>query len=99
MNALIFAALFFLQGVNSPGNGTVIGRLLSADGSPAAGVRVAAMPVPDPSDPSVDALPFSAFPRRIRMDAIGSKIFLRVCTTSRQDRSVTPHITLECRAR
>ena len=55
MNGVILAALFLVQVASPPGNGNVTGRLLSPEGTPAAGVRVAAMSVPDASDPSADA--------------------------------------------
>jgi hypothetical protein len=55
MNGAILAALFIVQVASPTGNGKVTGRLLSSEGAPAAGVRVAAMSVPDTSDPAADA--------------------------------------------
>jgi hypothetical protein len=49
----LLLALFLLQGTSAaPNAGVVSGRILSEDGSPSAGVRVAAMPVPESTGPA-----------------------------------------------
>jgi hypothetical protein len=50
----ILLALLLIQGTPSPrtGTGVVTGRILSLDGTPAVGVRVAAVPVPDSAVPA-----------------------------------------------
>jgi len=52
MKALLLITALFIQGLQSQTPGVVTGRLLSKDGSPAPGVRVSAMVVPDGNTPS-----------------------------------------------
>jgi len=51
---VLMLALLILQGpvTEKSASGVVSGRILSEDGSPAGGVRVAAMPVPEPNGPA-----------------------------------------------
>jgi hypothetical protein len=54
MRSLLIAVMLLLQSSNPAQlqTGTITGRLLALDGTPAAGVRVSAMPAPDPAKPS-----------------------------------------------
>jgi len=54
MTSLLFAVMLLAQSSNPAQvqTGTITGRLLARDGTPAAGVRVSAMPAADPSKPS-----------------------------------------------
>ncbi len=55
LHLLLISAMFFAQAaVPSQGSGTVTGRLLLADGSPAAGVRVSTMSVPESGRPAAE---------------------------------------------
>jgi len=51
MKILLFALLLLQGPATAPNAGAVSGRILSDDGSPAVGVRVAAMPVPESTGP------------------------------------------------
>src|SRR5262245_13623584 len=55
MIALLLSALFAVQGPGAlqPGTGIVTGTLKTADGRPAAGVRVGAVDVDDPTSSSL----------------------------------------------
>src|SRR6185436_20219159 len=55
MQLLLISALFVAQVTAAPqGTGTVTGRLILADGSPAAGVRVSTMAAPDSGRPATE---------------------------------------------